>query len=210
MLHFSSEYGWEPKDLFNRLRDISYAGCQVVWKLSYPHFRRALSCCPDLQQELLASKKIIRLTRLDIYSQVLSRYLARKTGLWQQYSDGSNTIYKNISNTVTDNVYFEMADALNFIISSELGWDEFLKNVGESSSSLHINYEESVSKPFQTLNSIEDFIGLPITSQLSFDLGKSSLFPQKLNSSYSEEELSVLTLISRISSFSYIGGYFNA
>ena len=53
-----------------------------------------------------------------------------------------------------------------------------------------------------TLNLIEEFIGLPVTSKIVFDTGKSSLSPQKLNSSYSKELSILSSLIARISSIS--------
>ena len=83
---------------------------------------------------------------MDIYSQVMSRYLARKL-VYGNSIPMAATQFSRHSNAVTDNLYFEMADALNFIISSELGWDDFLEIDSKCLSSLCINYEELVSEP---------------------------------------------------------------
>lgn len=153
------KYQWGIAELIDSIKEIISSGKKVIWKLNYFHYINALSLEPEVQEILQKQTYIYRLKRKDLTAQILSRYYARTSGLWGIYGDNTRLDYKSKTKEPTNNINHEIADATNFILSSEIGWDRY---IGESKIKIieEIFYEDLIENPLYYMNAIEKKLNL--------------------------------------------------
>ena len=109
---------------------------------------------------------------------MLSRYYARTTGLWEKYNDNTQLKYIDEKRMESSNQLFEITDTINFILSSEMGWDSYIREY-KLKVIENFYYEDLIKNPVDHINIIEKCLGLHKSTDKDLDMGKDKI-TQKL------------------------------